>query len=245
MPQESAQPGAATRYLEAAYYLEHEGEQVRPGRLAEWLGVSPPTVTEALRRLQRDGMVTSDTSRRVYLTERGRQAAAEIVRRHRVLEVWLTDVLGLDWVEADTEAHRLAPSLSERVLEGLQRSLGDPPVCPHGNLIPGVVQPTRRLRSLAELPPGQEAPLARISELAEHDAPAVLSFLYSAGLVPGERVRVLPSVEEVGVVAVRRADGRVEHLSVAVARVVWVEDPSAPREGVVTHVEGAVPSPAV
>src|SRR5579884_272653 len=92
---------AAARYLEAIYYLSHEGEDVRPGRLAEWLGVSPPTVTVALQRLGRDGLIRMGGGRPVTLTPEGEAAAAGVVRRHRVVECWLTEDLGFDWVTAD------------------------------------------------------------------------------------------------------------------------------------------------
>src|SRR5205823_2852227 len=112
----SAEPGSAgegrgptevvSRYLEAIFYMEVEKETVRSARLADWLGVSRPTVTVALRRMTRDGMVRQTARKEIELTDRGRQAAAAIVRRHRIMERWLTDTLGLDWVAADEEAAR-------------------------------------------------------------------------------------------------------------------------------------------
>src|SRR5436189_6391137 len=84
-------------YLEAIYYMRAEGESVRSARLADWLGVSRPTVTVALRRMTRDGMVSLDGRKEIDLTERGLEAAASIVRRHRIMERWLTDALGLGW----------------------------------------------------------------------------------------------------------------------------------------------------
>src|SRR5438132_11487139 len=83
-----------SRYLEAIYYMEAEGESVRSARLADWLGVSRPTVTVALRRMIRDGMVRIDPRKEIVLTEAGRVAAESIVRRHRIMERWLTDSLG-------------------------------------------------------------------------------------------------------------------------------------------------------
>src|SRR5690348_6797030 len=94
-------------YLEAIYYIRAEGDAVRSARLADWLGVSRPTVTAALRRMTRDGMVRINGRKEIELTPRGQAAAAAIVRRHRIIERWLTDGLGLDWVTADTEAERL------------------------------------------------------------------------------------------------------------------------------------------
>src|SRR3981081_2450539 len=84
------------RDLEAIYYMEAEGGPVRSARRADWLGVTRPTVTVALRRMTRDRMVRLTSRKEIELTERGRQAAAGIVRRHRIVERWLTDSLGLD-----------------------------------------------------------------------------------------------------------------------------------------------------
>src|SRR3979411_1916794 len=86
-----------------------EGEPSRSARLADWLGVSRPTVTVALRRMTRDGMGRMNSRKEIELTTAGRKAAESIVRRHRIMERWLTDVLGLDWVTADAEAARLEP----------------------------------------------------------------------------------------------------------------------------------------
>src|SRR5256714_3403063 len=102
-------------YLEAIYYIRAEGEAVRSARLADWLSVSRPTVTVALRRMTRDGMVRLNAHKEIELTARGDEAAAAIVRRHRIMERWLTDVLGLDWVTADAEAGRLGHSGSQVV----------------------------------------------------------------------------------------------------------------------------------
>src|SRR5881227_2438349 len=104
-------------YLEAIYYIRAEGEVVRSARLADWLSVSRPTVTVALRRMVRDGMVRLNAHKEIELTARGDSAASAIVRRHRIVERWMTDVLGLDWVAADAEAERLEHAVSEVVEE--------------------------------------------------------------------------------------------------------------------------------
>ena len=104
-------------YAETIFYIRQEEGRVRPGRLAEWLGVSAPTVTVTLQRLARDGFVQIGADRSVTLTPTGEDLAAKIVRVHRLLERWLTDVLGLDWATADEEAQRLAPGVSERVAD--------------------------------------------------------------------------------------------------------------------------------
>jgi len=212
------------RYLEAIYYIEHEGEVPRPGRLAEWLGVSAPTVTVALQRLARDGLIRIAGDRSVELTEGGAAAAALIVRRHRIVERWLTDVLGFDWAAADLEAQSLSHGMSALVLERIDEVLGRPTTCPHGNLIPGRAPPSgRRLVRLVELADGDQARVARISEVAEHEAPQLLHLLDERGIGPGI---------EVGVVArsstgwTLTAGGATMAVDPATARAIWVEAPA-------------------
>jgi DtxR family Mn-dependent transcriptional regulator len=184
-------------YLEAIYYIRAEGERVRSARLADWLSVSRPTVTVALRRMTRDGMVRLDTHKEIELTARGDQAAAAIVRRHRIMERWLTDVLGLDWVTADAEAERLEHAVSEVVEETLYRSLGRPKTCPHGNPIPGhSTMRTSEVR-LSALRPGETGTITRISEVAQREAPPLLQYLHERGLRPGTRITI-EEVDEVG-----------------------------------------------
>ncbi len=214
------------RYLETIYYIEHEGDVPRPGRIAEWLGVSAPTVSVSLQRLARDGWVSLAGDRSVHLSDAGLVAAAAVVRRHRLIERWLTDVLGLDWATADREAAALSHGVSEVVLERLDDHLGRPSTCPHGNVIPGRRPPAGRpMLRLTELPAGVESRVFRISEVAEHDAPQLLAVLHDGGVVP-----------EAAILVVERADGRLRlvvegHpvvLSDAVAAAVWVE--SGPAE---------------
>jgi DtxR family transcriptional regulator, Mn-dependent transcriptional regulator len=212
------------RYLEAIYYMEHEGEVPRPGHLAEWLGVSAPTVTVSLQRLARDGLIRIAGDRSVELTDHGAAAAATIVRRHRIVERWLTDVLGFDWATADLEAQSLTHGMSATVLERIDESLGRPTTCPHGNVIPGRTPPEgRRLVRLVELDDGARARVARISEVAEHEAPQLLHLLDERGIVPGIEVGVesrSPSGWNLTAAGARIT------LDAATARAVWVEAPT-------------------
>jgi DtxR family Mn-dependent transcriptional regulator len=212
------------RYLEAIYYIEHESEVPRPGRLAEWLGVSAPTVTVSLQRLARDGLIRIADDRSVELTEGGAVAAASIVRRHRIVERWLTDVLGFDWAAADLEAQSLTHGMSAMVLERIDESLGRPTTCPHGNLIPGRTPPAgRRLIRLTELEDGARARVARISEVAEHEAPHLLHLLDERGIVPGIEVAIVsrsPSGWNV------TAAGAPTMVDSATAKAIWVEAPT-------------------
>lgn len=216
---------ATARYLEAIYYLDHEGEEVRPGRLADWLGVSPPTVTVAVQRLVRDGLVQVGRDRAIALTEAGSAAAAAVVRRHRVVECWLTEELGFDWVTADAEAERVAYTLSDVVLDRLFERLGEPTTCPHGNDIPGHEQSDRDLICLTDLAPGRKARVSRISELAEHDAPQILGLLDSEGVVPGAQV-ALEHPAGAGEGLRLTVEGRPVVLAAATAASVWVERPA-------------------
>ncbi len=184
-------------YLEAIYYIRAEGELVRSARLADWLSVSRPTVTVALRRMTRDGMVRLNAHKEIELTVRGDEAAAAIVRRHRIMERWLTDVLGLDWVTADAEAERLEHAVSQVVEETLYRSLGRPKTCPHGNPIPGHSTMRANELRLSALGPGESGTITRISEVAQREAPPLLQYLHDRGLRPGTRITV-EEVDEVG-----------------------------------------------
>jgi DtxR family transcriptional regulator, Mn-dependent transcriptional regulator len=209
------------RYLEAIYYMRAESEPVRSARLAEWLGVSRPTVTVALRRMSRDGMVRLNGRKEIELTGRGLDAAAAIVRRHRIMERWLTDALGMDWVAADEEAARLEHAVSDLVEQRLWETLGRPSTCPHGNPIPGHAEVDPADVRLSALPQGAEATVSRISEVAEREAPALLRYLLERRLVPGARLEVA-EVDQVGRTLRIRAPDRDMTLSHDTAAKVWV-----------------------
>ena len=209
-----------SRYLEAIYYMWSEGEPLRSARLADWLGVSRPTVTIGLRRMARDGMVRLTRDKEIELTAAGMRAAESIVRRHRIMERWLTDGLGLDWVTADEEAARLEHAVSEVVERRLYETLGRPKTCPHGNPIPGHSRPVARETRLAGLSKGVEARLTRVSEVAEREAPRLLSYLHERGLVPGRSLRVV-EVDDVGRTMRVRAGDRELTLSHETASKLW------------------------
>src|SRR5438045_2505716 len=165
-----------------------EGEPLRSARLADWLGVSRPTVTIGLRRMARDGMVRLTRDKEIGLTAAGMRAAESIVRRHRIMERWLTDALGLDWVTADEEAARLEHAVSDMVERRLWETLGRPTSCPHGNPIPGYAELDEREVRLSTLAEGALATVRRISEVAEREAPTLLRYLMDRRLVPGTRL---------------------------------------------------------
>jgi len=210
-----------THYLEALYYIRAEGEVARSARLADWLGVSRPTVTVALRRMIRDGMVRLTPAKEIQLTPQGEEAAAAIVRRHRVVERWLTDALGLDWIQADEEAGRLEHAVSATVEARLYASLGKPATCPHGNPIPGYSEARRGEVRLSGLAEGARGTVTRISEVAQREAPALLQYLYERRLTPGRPVSVLETDQVADTLRIRVA-GRDVTLGQDTAGKVWV-----------------------
>jgi DtxR family Mn-dependent transcriptional regulator len=210
-----------SHYLEAIYYMWSEGEPLRSARLADWLGVSRPTVTVALRRMTGYGMVRMNRHKEIELTAAGLRAAEAIVRRHRIMERWLTDGLGLDWVTADEEAARLEHAISEIVERRLYEVLGRPTTCPHGNPIPGHSKPLPKEVRLASLESGSRAKVSRVSEVAEREAPLLLNYLHDRGLTPGRELAVI-EVDEVGRTIRIRAGKRPITLSHDTAAKLWV-----------------------
>jgi DtxR family Mn-dependent transcriptional regulator len=213
-----------SRYLEAIYYMWAEKEPLRSARLADWLSVSRPTVTVALRRMTRDGLVRMNRRKEIELTARGMRAAESIVRRHRIMERWLTDGLGLDWVTADMEAARLEHAVSEVVEQRLYETLGRPATCPHGNPIPGHSRVVPKEVRLSSLRTGDHATVTRVSEVAEREAPLLLNYLHQRDLTPGREIAVVEADEVGKTLRVRVADREVT-LSHETASKVWAVRP--------------------
>ncbi len=182
-PAEYHQP--VEEYLETMLSLAEEGVPVIQARIAERLGRSAPSVSEMLERLTEDGYVTRE-GRRLDLTESGRKLAEKVVRKHRLAERLLVDVIGLEWHKVHREAGRWEHVISDDVEARLVELLGDPATCPHGNPIPGShsaapVTPTRRL---GEVDPGERIRLMRISEEVELNLGS-LTLLDEGGFIPG------------------------------------------------------------
>jgi DtxR family Mn-dependent transcriptional regulator len=209
-----------SHYLEAIYYIQNEGEAVRSARLADWLSVSRPTVTVAVRRMSRDGLARLNARKEVELTARGRRMAESIVRRHRIMERWLTDGLGLDWVTADEEAARLEHAVSDVVEKRLYEVLGRPTTCPHGNPIPGYSKAAPNEVRLTNVQAGARASITRVSEVAEREAPLLLAYLHQRRLTPGREIRVVEIDEVAKTVRVLVADREVT-LSHETAAKLW------------------------
>ena len=219
---DGALSAAVARYLEAIFYIAGEGEPVRASRLANGLAVSQPTAGAMLRRMVADGLITIAPSKQIALTSKGEREAARIVRRHRITERWLTDMLGLDWLQADEEASKLEHALSDDVAERLYALIGQPETCPHGNPIPGAASTRGPERALSTLAPGQTSRVQRISEVAEHEVPDLLRFLGEHGFALGAEVTAI-EVNRGGGTITARIGGRDVPLSLEVAGKVWIE----------------------
>lgn len=177
-------------YLLTIYRLQGDESPVSTTALAARLGVAPPSVTGMVRKLHRDGLVAYRPYRGVVLTEAGAQQALHLLRRHRLWELFLTEVLGLSWDEVHAEANRLEHATSERVAERLAAFLGEPAIDPHGQPIPardGTLLPRSSL-PLTEIEAGQRV---QVVEVPDGD-PAMLQYLGALGLYPGAEVQVLP-----------------------------------------------------
>ena len=187
---------ATEEYLQAVYTLADEGGQVIGARLAEFLRISPAAVSEMVHRLERDGLLQLDERKEVRFTERGYAAASSIVRRHRLAERMLVDLLGYEWWKTHEEAERIEHAMSPEMEERLVRVLGDPQTCPHGNPMPGTTpRPTRPLERLAV---GERATVERIPDQFEHE-PGFLEYLDSVGLRPGATVSLIARGERLRV----------------------------------------------
>jgi DtxR family Mn-dependent transcriptional regulator len=173
-------------YLEAIYKLADHGE-TRPSRLADVMGVSSPTVTSTLKRLSARGLVNRPGGA-VKLTAAGRAEALSIIRRHRLAERLLVDVLGMPWEDVHEEACRLEHALSPKVQSALETYLDNPAVCPHGHPIPSAEGAVADVTGepLCGFGAGSEVEIIRIEEEDER----LLSYLASLGMYPGTRVMV-------------------------------------------------------
>jgi DtxR family Mn-dependent transcriptional regulator len=175
-------------YLEAIHELGEEGIVVIQARLAERLGHSAPAISEMIRRLRDEGYVGIN-GRSLTLTDRGRSKAESVVRKHRLAERLLTDIIGLPWEKAHLEAGRWEHVMSDEVEALLVERLGHPTTCPHGNPIPGTVADTRALEVLAGHRPGDHVRLERVTELVEIDQDS-LTYLSTNGFVPGTEATI-------------------------------------------------------
>jgi DtxR family Mn-dependent transcriptional regulator len=174
---------AFEEYCETIFELREDDMDVIQARIAERMGVSRPSVSEMVKRMESQGLVEGSGGS-IALTADGVRLAERVVRRHRLAERFLTDMLGLSWADAHKEAGKWEHVISEPVESAINRVLGDPTTCPHGNPIPGSDYTAPPAVPLADVAVGQPFTVSRIPEELEF-TPGLLEYLEEAAVLPG------------------------------------------------------------
>lgn len=190
MPAAGEHHPAFEEYCECIFELREDDLDVIQARIAERLQVSRPAVSEMMKRLESEGLITSDDG--IKLTDAGRTLGESVVRKHRVAEVFLTDVLKLSWAEAHHEAGKWEHILSDSVEKAMVELLGDPTTCPHGNPIPGSGYVALDSEPLSAVGVGIGFTVYRITEELEFE-PGLLEFLEESAIQPGNTGTVTAS----------------------------------------------------
>jgi DtxR family Mn-dependent transcriptional regulator len=208
-------------YLKALYLLHGDQNPVPTRELAQRLGISSPSVSEMVTRLSAQGLVEHDRYRGQQLTREGRKVALELVRHHRLLEMFLVEVLGYSWDEVHDEAERLEHVISERMEQRIFELLGRPELDPHGHAIPTVTGKVRSVsdRRLSECQPGAKVVVQRVDD---EDA-GKLRELDRRGLKPGTRLDVVEGSKFEGPIEVRHK-GRRESVPLGLAKAMFVTE---------------------
>ncbi len=185
-------------YLEVIYYLAARNEPVIAARLARWMGVQPPTVTHIVKQLEEKQLIQRDARGEITLTPEGFTLAEHMVRRHRILERFLVDVMKLPWHLIHEEAVRLEHALSPTMEAQITALVGHSTTCPHGNPIPGNIEGYPGSTRLDAARPGHSFTVLRILEEAEEDSD-LIKYLQSNDLVPGASFEISDSSPAYGV----------------------------------------------
>jgi DtxR family Mn-dependent transcriptional regulator len=211
---------AVQDYAKAIYTLETRHGAASTTELAALLEVRPASVSGMLRKLSDLGLVEHERYRGVRLTERGRSVALEVIRHHRLVELFLVESLGMTWDEVHDEAEVLEHALSEELEELIATKLGNPTVDPHGDPIPSreLELAETSATALAELEPGETATFVRVSDAD----PDMLRFLGERDIVPGTRLELVERQPFDGPLFVR-AGSEVHVLGATLARAMRVE----------------------
>ncbi len=183
MPAAGEHHPAFEEYCECIFELREDDLDVIQARIAERLQVSRPAVSEMMKRLESEGLITSHDG--IALTPDGRRLAETVVRRHRLAERFLTDILKLSWAEAHHEAGKWEHVISESVERAMVDLLGDPTTCPHGNPIPGTSYVAPDSAPLSAIAVGDVFTVRRITEELEFE-PGLLEFLEASAIQPGK-----------------------------------------------------------
>lgn len=207
-------------YLEVIYYLSARHEPVIAARLARWMSVQPPTVTHIVKQLEEKALIARDARGEITLTPNGFTLAEAMVRRHRILERFLVDVMHIPWHQIHEEAVRLEHALSPTMEAHITALVGQSPTCPHGNPIPGNSDSYEGSTRLDQAAAGRQFTIMRIIEEAEEDSD-LIRYLQSNNLVPGSRFTISDSSPAYGVTLQRT--GQSITVSPEVAELLWGE----------------------
>src|SRR5436190_3193148 len=211
---------AVQDYVKQIYLLQTGSGKATTSEIAERMGVSAASATSMVKKLDQLGLVEHRRYHGAQLTAAGERIAVEVLRHHRLLELYLTQALGLSWDSVHVEAERLEHVLSEELEAALDRALGYPDTDPHGDPIPGpdLTLPAETSSALAELMPEQEATVRRVPD----GDPELLRYLAHLGIVPAARIRMVGKEPFQGPVTVD-VDGTRRSLGIGVAEMVRVE----------------------
>jgi DtxR family Mn-dependent transcriptional regulator len=219
-PEPRSQP--VEDYLKEIFSLgERDDRPVTTSRLSERLGLHASSVSGMLRRLAAQQLIDHRPYGEITLTKSGRSAALQVVRRHRLIEMFLVARLGYSWDEVHDEAEKLEHAVSERLVERIDAALGSPRYDPHGDPIPNSEGnlPTVDACRLPSLPPGHVGRLVRVDD----QDPAVLRYLTEARIGLGERIELVSRLPFDGPFLVQTDDGRRHHLGPALAAALWLD----------------------
>lgn len=206
-------------YLKAIWEMLEEEEVPISARVAELLGVTPPAVTAALKRMTRDDYLRMGRDGRIHLTAKGRGIAQHLALRHQLAEKLLTEIIGLDWAKAHEEAERLEHGISPEVEALLLARFGSDSICPHGVPLIGGLAKLRRRKSAVQLSEIAVGTTVEILCVYERD-PKFLQFLSGLGLKPGVRLRVARTEYDQTMLLV--ANSRKIHLGAPATNRIWV-----------------------
>jgi DtxR family Mn-dependent transcriptional regulator len=208
-------------YLEAIYRLEEKKGSAKTGDIAKELNVTLGTITNTIESMEKQRLVIHKPYRGVNLTKKGRKIALDVIRRHRLSERLLTDILRLEWSKAHDAACKLEHAIADKdIVEPLEKALGKPKTCPHGNPIPSESGKVTEEKSeaLANLGFGEEGIIVKVT----NEKPELLQYLATLGLVPGANVQIEEKAPFNGPIMVK-VMGASYALGRNVASVIWVK----------------------
>lgn len=207
-------------YLECIYRLQEKSEVAKTGEIVKWLKVAPGTVTNTVGRLEKKGLLTHESYRGTKLTEEGLKIALCVIRKHRLSERLLTDILHVEWDKVHKAACELEHGITDDIIKNLEKALGHPKTCPHGNPIPtkcgGIFE--EKSEPLTSINPQEEGIIVKITE----EGADMLNYLLTLGLIPGASVELVEKAPFNGPIIIKM--GGIKHaLSRKVASIIQVK----------------------